>query len=112
MRANFPVLDPFDQLILSYEAGAIKPEDGIYHAALGAIQCDPQDCLYVGDGSSRELTGAAEVGTHPVLIRVPHEDGQDAHRLDPEEWQGPTISELAEVLAYAGIAAALFLPPL
>ena len=101
-----------DVPVFSCAVGMKKPDPLIYRLACERLAVAPQDCLYVGDGSSRELTGAAEVGTHPVLIRVPHEDGQDAHRLDPEEWQGPTISELAEVLAYAGIAAALFLPPL
>jgi putative hydrolase of the HAD superfamily len=49
VRRNFSVLDEFDHLVLSYEAGAIKPEEGIYRAALAAIHCDPQECLYVDD---------------------------------------------------------------
>jgi hypothetical protein len=52
----------------------------------------------VGDGSSRELTGASQVGMHPVLIRVPYEDTYDAYRFDPEEWQGATISALKDIL--------------
>jgi phosphoglycolate phosphatase-like HAD superfamily hydrolase len=63
------------------------------------LAVNPQACLYVGDGSSRELTGASRVGMHAVLIRVPYEDSDDAHRLDAEEWQGSTVSALEDLLA-------------
>jgi len=55
----------------------------------------------VGDGSCHELTGASQVGMHPVLIRVPYEDTHDAHRIDAEEWNGPTISAVGEILELA-----------
>jgi len=59
---------------------------------------EPQDCLYIGDGSSRELTGALQVGMHPVIIRVPDES-TDTHFVEREEnWEGPEISSLQEVL--------------
>jgi hypothetical protein len=35
---------------------------------------------------------------HAVLIRVPYEDTYDAYRIDAEEWNGPTISAVREVL--------------
>ena len=52
----------------------------------------------MGDGSCHELTGASQVGMYPVLILVPYEDTYDAHRIDAEEWNGPTISAVKEVL--------------
>ncbi len=49
IRREFDVLDRFDALITSYEAGAIKPEPPIYEAALTVINCDPGDCFYTDD---------------------------------------------------------------
>jgi putative hydrolase of the HAD superfamily len=49
IRQTWNVLDRFDQLVVSYEAGAIKPEDRIYEAALRAIECEPSECLYFDD---------------------------------------------------------------
>ncbi len=58
---------------------------------------DPEECLYIGDGSSHELTGAKRVGMHPVLIQVPYED-ETAYKVDPEEWKGTRIGALREIL--------------
>lgn len=75
-----------------------KPDPRIYNRALKRLVVAAKDCLYIGDGSSRELSGAGAVGMHPVMIRVPHETSPDAYRIDEEEWNGPTISSLSEVL--------------
>jgi putative hydrolase of the HAD superfamily len=60
----------------------------------------PEGCLYIGDGDEHELTGAAQVGMHPVLIRDPYENRTDVHRVDAEaeKWEGPAISSLRDVL--------------
>lgn len=49
IRDRFDVLDHFDTLVLSYEVGAVKPEDAIYRAALAAIDCNPSECFYTDD---------------------------------------------------------------
>ena len=72
-----------------------KPDPRIYFMALEQLAIEPQDCLYIGDGSSHELTGALKVGMHPVWIRIPNEDEL---RIDEEEWKGTVISSLKEVL--------------
>lgn len=87
-----------DVPVFSCVAGVKKPDPRIYLMALEQLNVKPQDCLYVGDGSSQELSGAQKVGMHPILIRVPHEMNEDAYRIDEEEWQGPAISSLSEVL--------------
>jgi HAD superfamily hydrolase (TIGR01509 family) len=46
---QWDVLDRFDHLVLSYEVGAVKPEEAIYHAALQAIECAPGETLYTDD---------------------------------------------------------------
>jgi putative hydrolase of the HAD superfamily len=60
---------------------------------------DPETCLYIGDGGSFELTGAQGVGMDAVCIRVPYEDGDDAHRVEAEDWSGPVISSLKDVIS-------------
>jgi putative hydrolase of the HAD superfamily len=87
-----------DVSIFSCVAGVKKPDPRIYRMALERLGVEARDCLYIGDGSSRELSGAQEVGMHPVLIRIPHEMTADAYRMDEEEWQGPAISSLSEVV--------------
>ena len=49
IRQKWDVLDHFDQLVLSYKVGAIKPEPMIYEAALKAIHCKPEECFYTDD---------------------------------------------------------------
>jgi len=86
--------------VLSSSAGVKKPDPRIYQLAVEQLAVEPKDCLYIGDGDSQELTGAAQVGMHPVLIRVPDEDSTDVYRVDAEaeDWDGPVISSLKEVL--------------
>jgi len=89
-----------DVAIFSCVAGMKKPDPRIYRLATTQLAVEPENCLYIGDGSSKELTGAAEVGMHPVLIRDPDEDSSEVHRVDAEaeEWDGPVIASLSETL--------------
>lgn len=49
IRREFDVLERFDAFVLSYEAGAIKPESAIFEAALERIACAPEECFYTDD---------------------------------------------------------------
>ena len=49
IRDRFDVLDRFDDYVLSYEAGAIKPEPPIFEAALARLQCAPGEAFYTDD---------------------------------------------------------------
>ena len=92
-------LKPFFKVtIFSCAVRVKKPDPRIYHMALDKLKVKPEDCLYVGDGSSRELTGALKVGMHPVWLRIPEEINEDNFRIDQEEWDGVIISALKEVL--------------
>ena len=90
----------FDVAVFSCLAGIKKPDPRIYLLATEQLAVKPENCLYIGDGSSRELTGAYEVGMHPVLIRNPKENSEKIHRVEAEAegWDGPVISSLKEVL--------------
>jgi len=90
---------PFARLIqvpiFSATARLKKPDPRIYLLACERLGVSPEDCLYVGDGDSRELTGAAGVGMSPVLIKAPQ---HNAPKIDPDMWAGPPVSSLSEVL--------------
>jgi putative hydrolase of the HAD superfamily len=49
VREHYRFLPHFDDFVLSYEAGAIKPDFPIYEQALQKIQCDPHECFYTDD---------------------------------------------------------------
>ena len=54
-----------DEIILSCDVGLCKPDPQIYRLTAQRLQVTCGECLYIGDGGSRELYGAAEAGMHP-----------------------------------------------
>jgi len=96
-----PFAPLFDVAVFSSSVGVKKPDPRIYQIAIDQLATKPGNCLYIGNGDGRELTGASQVGMHPVLIRAPDEDNTDAQwedSTDAEQWDGPVISSLREVL--------------
>lgn len=67
----------FDRFILSSEVGASKPHPRMFHAALAAAGCCPEECLHVGDDLKCDQTGAELAGTHFFAVHRP-ESGLDA----------------------------------
>jgi putative hydrolase of the HAD superfamily len=73
--------------------GVRKPHPDIYRAAYGPLGVAPAACLFVGDGGSRELTGAAALGMRAVRL-----ESDRAGQVDPDrEWAGPSIASLDEL---------------
>ncbi|MBR1650528.1 MAG: HAD-IA family hydrolase [Lachnospiraceae bacterium] len=56
----------FDEAIISYEEGIRKPDPEIFRRMLERLDLRAEECLYVGDGGSRELYAARDAGMHPV----------------------------------------------
>ncbi len=96
-----PFAELFDATIFSCTVHLKKPDPAIYRLACERLEVAPADCLYVGDGSSHELSGAAQVGMTPLLIRTLQEEAEDAHRAEEDQWSGPRIASLPEVLRFA-----------
>lgn len=46
---HYPVLQLFDHKVLSYEIGAWKPDQKIFHHALKFAKCAPEECFYIDD---------------------------------------------------------------
>lgn len=48
------------------EEGLCKPDPELFRRMTEALGVMPSECLYVGDGGSRELFAARDAGMHPV----------------------------------------------
>jgi len=91
-----------DVPVFSCSVGLKKPDPRIYILACERLGVKPSECLYIGDGSSQELSGAHQVGMHPVLIRIEGEEDSDPYRIDAEEWEGVRVSSLAQIISMVG----------
>ena len=56
----------FDAAVFSASEGLVKPEKEIFTRAVKRLGVTPERCLYVGDGESDELDGAARIGMTPA----------------------------------------------
>lgn len=82
-----------DAAVLSFDVGLAKPDPRIYGTASERLGVSPEHCLFVGDGSDGELSGALQAGMKAVLIRAPY-DQVDGSR---EAWRGEKISDIRDV---------------
>ncbi len=92
-----PLARFIDTPVFSCEEQIKKPSSAIYQRTCQRMELEPHECIYVGDGSSQELTGAAAVGMRPVLKRTDLTDVYDSHRPDVEDWRGPAVYEIKEL---------------
>jgi putative hydrolase of the HAD superfamily len=95
---ELPVWPYLTTRVLSVEARRRKPDPMMYLTASARLGVRPGDCLYVGDGGSRELTGANAVGMTAVRLAAPDLAGHLTFDRD-EVWSGDEIRTLGEVLA-------------
>lgn len=92
---RYPIAPLLDAAILSVHIGACKPEPTMFLAACAALRVSPEQCLYLGDGGSQELTGAAAVGMTPIRLAAPDLGGHLVFRTDTA-FDGPAVGSLRE----------------
>lgn len=63
--ANSPLARFFEVTVFSNVVGMVKPDPHIYQHACKNLGVAPSDCIFIGDGNSDELRGAAQVGMSP-----------------------------------------------
>ncbi|GAA1771227.1 HAD-IA family hydrolase [Luedemannella helvata] len=86
-----------DATIYSCRLGAVKPHPALYDAVCARLGVAPADCLYLGDGGGRELSGARRAGMTAVQFAAP--DLVEHLSFDTEpEWRGPTVTRLIDTL--------------
>lgn len=92
--ARLPLAGLVDAPVFSCVEGLRKPDPRLFRTVAANLRAEPAECLYVGDGGGRELTGASEVGMRAVLLA-----GHDwiAHRSTEVGWTGPRIGSLTDL---------------
>jgi len=89
----------FDVTIFSCSVGMIKTDPRIFQIAVKELAVKPERCLYIADGMRQELASAKKLGMDALQIRAPDEITDSPIR---EDWDGPVISSLKEVLNLLG----------
>lgn len=49
LKENYPLLRHFDDYVLSYEVGAVKPSAKMFEAAIARAGCGPGECFFTDD---------------------------------------------------------------
>src|SRR5688572_7751723 len=68
ISAHYPLLKHFDERVLSYRVGALKPDPKIYRAAIDAAQCAPEECFFTDDIAAY-VEGARRQGIDAVQFQ-------------------------------------------
>lgn len=68
LQGSFNVARHFNELILSYEVGAAKPDHVIYHEVLKRSGYAPAECLFVDD-LEPNIRAAQEVGINTIHFK-------------------------------------------
>lgn len=95
---ELPVAPLVDAVVLSCQAGRLKPDPELFRQVARELGAAPGECLYIGDGGGSELTGAAAQGMTAVMLRG---DDWAANAVHTREsgWPGPYFSVLSEAVA-------------
>jgi len=100
MIHNSKLYPYFDSAKLSYEQGTFKPNPVIFYRLLDELGLEPDECLYVGDGGSRELLAAKTVGMKPVQAQWFRPLAYDPHIPCPVMPEYDQAEKPADVLSY------------
>ncbi len=95
-----PLFPLFDATMISYETGLCKPDSAVYHAITEKLKVNRSECLYVGDGGSRELFGARDAGMKAVQCTWFHERAFEPHIPCPLLDEFPHAEHQMDVLKY------------
>lgn len=88
--------DVVDVVAFSCELGVRKPHPEMYLAATGRLNVQPEECLFIGDGDSDELSGAHALGMSTKMLVDPNL--LDTDRRDVvSKWDGAVINSLADL---------------
>lgn len=98
-----PLAPRFDVAVFSCVIGLRKPDPRVYVQATRTLAVSPQECVYVGDGGSRELSGAALLGMTPVRMLRPGEAPGGPYEHDTA-FDGPAIRALADLPSLPALA--------
>lgn len=86
IRETYPVIRLFDDCVLSYEVGAMKPEPEIYREAIARARCEPE-AIFFTDDIAANVEAARDAGIDAVqfqsLPQLEEELGRRGVQWDP-----------------------------
>ena len=68
IKQKFPEIFFFDDYVLSYEVGLMKPDPRIYEIALEKAKARVGECLFIDD-LEENIEAAAEMGIQTILLK-------------------------------------------
>lgn len=90
----------FDATRISYEEGVLKPDPSMYQSIMIELGVTPDECLYVGDGGSRELFAARDIGMKPLQASWFRNLAFEPHIPCPVLPEFPQVMRQLDVLDY------------
>ncbi|MEA3365550.1 MAG: HAD family hydrolase [Candidatus Hydrogenedentes bacterium] len=102
MRKNFAcagIVEYFDAVVFSAEAGVNKPDPRIFEMALDMMDTPPERAWFVGDKPERDVLGAHRAGMTAVLV-----DSKHVARMhdSPEHMPDARIRDISELPELCG----------
>ncbi len=80
VRGTLEVLRLFEEFVVSYEVGVLKPDPRIYEEALRRAGLPAESCVFVDDRAGN-VEGAARLGIHAVQFTSVDQVAADLERL-------------------------------
>ncbi len=68
LETVFPLIHEFDDYVLSFRVGAMKPDPAIYRAALACAACTPAEVFFIDD-MPVNIEAAAQLGIKGILYQ-------------------------------------------
>ena len=68
VRNKFNIENYFDQVIMSYDVGVVKPDKEFFQLLLNKLGVGPDECLMVGDNLYNDIVPAKELGMKTLLV--------------------------------------------
>ena len=65
IKENFPILDYFDDFVLSHKVGAEKPSKEIFRRVIERAECLPEECIFIDD-VEKNVEGARRFGLNAI----------------------------------------------
>lgn len=84
----------FDSIVVSSDAGYMKPHPEIFRRALRETRLEPEEVLFVGDTYGQDIVGAKRVGLRTAWFNSRHEPRALAQDDPPDD----EIAGLAELI--------------
>lgn len=88
-----PLSRHLDAVSFSCVTGHRKPEPEAYLHAVEALDVEPSECIFIGDGGSHEPSGAAALGMRAIRFAPRHELAGAVIDQD-SGWTGPYLEDL------------------